>query len=247
MGTIMKTRMVMVWQTERSQARPTRRRRRKSMTVKEGPKMIKVARVVLLGGSSRKRAEAKRRRTRRGEARRTAREEERRTASAKRNCCLTKPTRLQGARRRERRTAREEPRKIVRPRPRRRKARRIVSEARRIVSEARRIARRKVRRTGREERKERRTANVRASRKTEVVVLSVHLMELQQCLLEVVGPHHHQAPVQVPRLDRRAARLQVRQVPAVVHMNMIMNTMKTLMVMVWPTRKSGAKLMPRLR
>merc|ERR1712232_437154 len=223
MGTIMKTRMVMVWQTERSQARPTRRRRRKSMTVKEGPKMIKVARVVLLGGSSRKRAEAKRRRTRRGEARRTAREEERRTASAKRNCCLTKPMRLQGARRRERRTARGEPRKIVRPRPRRRKARRIVSE-------------------------ERRTANVRASRKTqEVVVLSVHLMELQQCLLEVVGPHHHQAPVQVPRLDRRAARLQVRQVPAVVHMNMIMNTMKTLMVMVWPTRKSGAKLMPRLR
>merc|ERR1712232_920192 len=222
MGTIMKTRMVMVWQTERSQARPTRRRRRKSMTVKEGPKMIKVARVVLLGGSSRKRAEAKRRRT--------AREEERRTASAKRNCCLTKPMRLQGARRRERRTARGEPRKIVRPRPRRRKARRIV------------------RRTGREERKERRTANVRASRKTqEVVVLSVHLMELQQCLLEVVGPHHHQAPVQVPRLDRRAARLQVRQVPAVVHMNMIMNTMKTLMVMVWPTRKSGAKLMPRLR
>merc|ERR1712125_253314 len=162
-----------------------------------------MGRVVLLGGSSRKRAEAKRRRT--------AREEERRTASAKRNCCLTKPTQLQGARRRERRTAREEPRKIVRPRPRRRKARRI--------------------------------ANVRASRKTqEVVVLSVHLMELQQCLLEVVGPHHHQAPVPVPRLDRRAARLQVRQVPAVVHMNMIMNTMKTLMVMVWPTRKSGAKL-----
>merc|ERR1712232_999977 len=152
------------------------------------------------GGSSRKRAEAKRRRTRRGK---------------------------------ERRTAREEPRKIVRPRPRRRKARRIVSEARR---------------TGREERKERRTANVRASRKTqEVVVLSVHSMELQQCLLEVVGPHHHQAPVPVPRLDRRAARLQVRQVPAVAPMNMIMNTMKTLMVMVWPTRKSGAKLMPRLR